>query len=75
MYSIVYALTSNRNDHYYNQMLVSILSLRKYMKEQPIIILVDEKTYETLNGERAEIYGYAEVGFESISWTYFSRDC
>lgn len=60
-YSIVYALTSNRNDHYYNQMLVSILSLRKYMKEQPIIILVDEKTYETLNGERAEIYDYAEV--------------
>lgn len=61
MYKIVYVLTSTSKDHYYNQMLISVLSILKHIKNPKIVVLVDELTFETLHHDRSEIFNYAEI--------------
>ncbi len=51
--NILYVLVSSENDTYYEQTLISIQSLRKYMPDANVYLLVDEKTEKTLTGKRA----------------------
>ncbi len=57
----VYVLTSTPKDLYYEQALMSLYSLRLYMKEAEVIVLVDDKTMETLTEEnkRSALKKYA----------------
>lgn len=47
----VYVLTSTPNDFYYEQCLMSIFTLRHYMSNAQIYVLVDNKTASSLNKE------------------------
>lgn len=58
---IVYALVSDNSDYYYEQCLVSIISLKRVMNNAKVIVLVDDKTCANLVGKRQKIYDYAEV--------------
>ena len=58
---VVYSLVSNITDYYYEQCLVSVISLRKRMKDVDVVILVDDITYGTLTGKRYNIFDYADV--------------
>ncbi len=54
----VYVLTSDETDFYYEECLISILSLLKHNPDAEIILLTDNKTADTLTGFRAEIKKY-----------------
>ena len=55
MLKFLYILTSNEKDIYYEQTLVSVLSLRHYNPQAFITLLVDDKTDKNLVGFRSEI--------------------
>lgn len=52
---VLYVLVSDERDNYYQQALISITSLRDLMPDIPIVLLVDDKTYNTLEEDRAEL--------------------
>lgn len=54
----VYVLTSSEKDFYYEQCLMSAFSLRHYMIDAEVIVLVDNKTNESLIGKRSELKKY-----------------
>lgn len=56
---IVYCLVSNNKDYYYEQLLISLCSLRKYNPDAAVFVVVDDKTYETLVDNRTKIFEYA----------------
>jgi len=49
----IYVLVSSVNDTYYEQFFLSVASLRLYNPESEIIVLVDDKTNNTLMGRRS----------------------
>ena len=51
----VYVLTSDDSDFYLEQTLLSITSLRLYMPDAFVILLVDDTTEANLTGKRSEI--------------------
>ena len=55
----VYVLTSTDKDLYYEQCLMSVFSLRHYMREAEIIILTDDKTVSSFVGKREKLKEYA----------------
>lgn len=55
---IVYAVTSDETDLYLEQTLVSVYSLRLYNPEARVVLIVDNKTNDTLIGKRAKILEY-----------------
>lgn len=55
---IVYTLISDETDYYYEQVLISVYSLRLYNPEAVVYIIVDKDTFKTLSGKRKEIYNY-----------------
>lgn len=55
---IVYVLVSTQKDYYYEQLLISVYSLRRYEKECEIILLSDKDTASTLHGKRGAIHKY-----------------
>lgn len=55
---IVYAVTSDETDFYLEQTLVSVYSLRLYNPETRVVLIVDDKTNDTLIGKRAKILEY-----------------
>lgn len=61
MFKIVYVLTSSKKDYYYNQLLISLVSLRNNMPSQAVEVIVDQNTYETLTDGREEIFQYAKI--------------
>lgn len=61
MFRIAYVLTSSRNDVFYEQLMVSIKSVKYHMKKQKIVVVVDTDTYKTFTGDRKSIFEYAEV--------------
>jgi len=63
---IVYVLTSSESDFYYEQFLLSLVSLRSCNPDSEVIVLVDEKTKQGLNGKRA---GYEKLASEIKSIT------
>lgn len=55
---IVYVLVSSDNDIYFEQLLVSVYSLKYYNPDAFVVVLVDNNTFETLNGYRKVLYEY-----------------
>ena len=53
----LYVLVSNEADFYYEQVFLSVLSLREYNPEAFIVLLVDKDTADGLVGNRKEIVG------------------
>lgn len=51
----VYVLVSSKNDLYYEQALMSVHSLRLYMPKANVVILVDNKTYDSFNDSRTQL--------------------
>lgn len=51
----VYILISNGDDLFYEQLLVSLYSLRMHNPELNVVVLADEKTERTLHGKRSKI--------------------
>lgn len=58
LFTYLYVLVSKPGDTYYEQALVSAISLRRHMPSANIVLLVDDKTEKTLFGKRAEIRRY-----------------
>ncbi len=56
---IVYVLVSDKSDTYYEQLLISVFSLRKYNEDAKVIIVCDKDTNSSLVGKRAIIKEYA----------------
>ena len=57
MVKFLYILVSGEKDIYYEQTLVSVLSLRHYNPDAFVTLLVDDKTDKNLSGFRSEIKG------------------
>lgn len=51
----VYILISNGDDLFYEQLLVSLYSLRMHNPDLNVVVLVDEKTERTLHGKRSKV--------------------
>jgi len=60
VYKIVYVIVSNADDMFYEQAIISMLSVRKYMKNIPIIVLSDDDTYASFVERRKEIFELAD---------------
>lgn len=52
---IVYVLVSDDSDSYYEQLLISVFSLRKHNYKVQVVVVCDKDTEETLKGKRATI--------------------
>lgn len=61
MFSIIYVLTSSKRDYYYEQMMISIESVKYRMPNQKIVVLTDKNTYLSFIGTRKKIFEYADV--------------
>ncbi|MBR4680554.1 MAG: hypothetical protein IKP03_05565 [Fibrobacter sp.] len=57
-FAYLYVLVSKPGDTYYEQTLVSAVSLRYHMPDANIVLLTDDRTADTLVGNRAEIKKY-----------------
>lgn len=57
----VYVLTSSEKDYFYEQCLISVISLKKYNSNSEIIVLADDITVSGLKGFRGEIKKYATI--------------
>lgn len=56
---ILYTLVSDNNDTYFEQLLVSIYSVRIYHPDAIVEVLTDNQCYSTLTDTRAVIFQYA----------------
>lgn len=77
-FSYLYVLVSKPGDTYYEQTLVSVISLRFHMPNAKIVLLVDDTTDQSLKGNREEIKNFVtcvkSVGLpESLSNMQKSR--
>lgn len=55
---IVYCLVSNVSDYYYEQLLISVSSLRRYNPDAEVEVVCDHDTFSTLTGSRTGIFAY-----------------
>lgn len=55
---IVYCLVSDVEDYYYEQLLISLCSLRKHNPEAKVEVVCDEKTFATLQDNRSTIFDF-----------------
>lgn len=55
---IVYCLVSNSRDYYYEQLLISLCSLRKHNPDAVVEVVCDRDTYDTLKDTRRGIFEY-----------------
>lgn len=55
---IVYVLTSDDTDIYYEQALLSVYSLRKYNPNADVVLVLDKETGSTLIGKRTKLLDY-----------------
>lgn len=61
MKQFLYVLVSKQDDYYYEQLLISVTSLRKHNLDAYVTVLVDNKTDETLHGSlRGRIRGFVQ---------------
>lgn len=70
---IVYVLVSDKSDTYYEQLLISVFSLRKYNEDAKVIIVCDKETNSSLVGKRAIIKEYASEIVEVSISTEFDK--
>lgn len=57
----VYVLTSTTKDYFYEQCLISVLSLKRYNPDSEIVIFTDDITASGLKGFRSKIKEYASI--------------
>ena len=75
MFKIVYILISNGNDAYYNQLLISLRTLRARMKNIPVIVLSDIETKRNIESmDEAEILKLAQVHGVEIKGEYSKKE-
>lgn len=55
---IVYCLVSGCKDYFYEQLLISLCSLRKHNPEAEVYVVCDQVTSDTLIGTRTQIFNY-----------------
>lgn len=55
---IVYCLVSDGQDYYYEQLFISLCSLRRHNPEVAVEVVCDNETYITLAGNRRTIFDY-----------------
>lgn len=55
---IVYCLVSDSNDYYYEQLLISLHSLRKHNPRAEVEVVCDSDTYGSFTGNRRGIFNY-----------------
>lgn len=55
---VVYCLVSNSKDYYYEQLLISLCSLRKHNPEVEVEVVCDHDTYATLKDTRSGLFDY-----------------
>lgn len=55
---IVYCLVSGCKDYFYEQLLISLCSLRKHNPEAEVYVVCDQATSDTLIGTRTQIFNY-----------------
>lgn len=55
---IVYCLVSDNEDYYYEQLLISLCSLRKHNPDTIVEVVCDNETFATLHDSRSSIYDY-----------------
>ncbi len=55
---IVYCLVSDATDYYYEQLLISLCSLRKHNPKAEVEVVCDNGTFDTLIGNRRGIFDY-----------------
>ena len=71
----VYILISNGDDLFYEQLLVSLYSLRMHNPELNVVVLVDEKTERTLHGKRSKVRELAnEIKVVEVPEEYNSKE-
>lgn len=78
---IVYVLISDDSDSYYEQLLISVFSLRKYNDKVQVIVVCDKDTENTLIGKRTTIREKVDkiivvempVGFEKMQRSRFLK--
>lgn len=58
-FKVVYVLVSDNNDYYYEELLISLISLNKHNPNLEVIIITDNITNKNLIDFRAEIKKYA----------------
>ena len=76
MYTICYALVDNQELFYYNQLLISISSIRRHMKDVRIYVLMDEMTNRILlekNREEFNNFGLIESIVIKVSDEYTQK--
>ena len=69
---IIYALVSSPNDYYYEQLFISVYSLRIHNKDAIVEIVCDKDTYNTLVDNRKNIFNYVNnvIAIDTpIGWT------
>lgn len=74
MFRIIYVLSSDEKDYYYQQLMVSLKSLRTWMKDITVTVLVDQETDKTLNGTRLDILKFAEVKVIEVPERYSKKE-
>lgn len=78
---IVYVLISDESDSYYEQLLISVFSLRKYNDKAQVIVVCDNDTENTLIGKRTTIREKVDkivvvempVGFDKMQRSRFLK--
>lgn len=73
---IIYCLTSDNTDYYYEQLLISLYSLRKYNPNISVELVCDDVTYKTFTGLRTKVFSYCDkiTSIQSPSnWTKVER--
>lgn len=73
MFKIVYVLTSNGDDVYYKQLIISLRSLRLHMESAEVIVVVDENTYENIKNKN-EVTLYAKIKKEFVGNQYSPKE-
>lgn len=73
--TIVYVLISREKDYYYEQLLVSLYSLRRFHPDANVVVLVDDETKQTLTGKRQLISELAsEIKIVDVPSNYSPKE-
>ena len=70
----VYVLTTRRGDYYYQQFMISVTSLKKYIPSIAVSVLVDSDSYQTFDDDRKEIFKVANVIQINIPTGYSQKE-
>ena len=70
---IIYIVSSDENDYYLEQTLLSVYSLRKHNPDAVVELVVDHKTDSTIKGNRIEILKYVNRKIVILTPSYLNK--